>query len=115
MCSCSLHKVQLCGKCVFPHCVLLFVCVFKAVLYSYAEFVCVVCVLYLKTSFNVHVNYIYYRVCVCVFSVPGGTILQETTVISSILSDQPRAQTTTTWDRSFRSLGGNIPESSDQK
>lgn len=49
--------------------------------------------------------------CVCVFSVPGGTILQEAAVISSILSEQPTAQTTTTWDRSFRSLSGNIPES----
>ncbi len=54
-------------------------------------------------------------VCVCVFCVPGGTILQEAAVISSILSEQPRAQTTTTWDHSFRSLSGNIPEPSDQK
>lgn len=52
---------------------------------------------------------------VCVFSVPGGTILQEAAVISSILSEQPKAQTTTTWYRSFRSLSGNIPEPSDQK
>ncbi len=51
---------------MFPHCVLLFVCVFKAVLFSYAECVYVVCVLYLKTSFNLDINYIYYHACVCV-------------------------------------------------